>query len=547
MPASRGREVSVQNECEACAGFGWPSRVAAMSQAAAQALEACLGRGVREFVVCAGARNLPLVLSVIRCEGVKVWSHFEERSAAFFALGRIRESKSPIAVITTSGTAVAELLPAVIEAHYQQRPLILITGDRPSGYRASGAPQAIEQVGIFGNYVEGCSDMSVEQESPLAEWSGLRPWHLNICLREHEEVPVLALPVRAVGEPRVPRPPVIKLVDFLEQTLGGLVVLAGGLEEDEREEVYHFLKSLGAPVLADATSGLREVLGGIVLTDGDALLRECAPGKVLRLGDVPVGRFWRDLESCPEIEVLSITRTGFSGLARDSEVITGRVHDVLRGMGAVPRVGDVLDLLRSSGKRRGVLEELLERYPDSEPGLVRVLSSHVATGNSLFLGNSLPIREWNLCAQTTVPVEGVQASRGANGIDGQLSAWLGSTVGHDKAWGIFGDLTVLYDLTAPAFLDLDDGRGRVLVVINNSGGRIFERLPAFKEMSEDERTSVVNGHDRRFESWASMWGLSYQLVASRDDFDLMDHANPLVLELRPDEKQTTEFWEVWDS
>ncbi|HAO96568.1 MAG TPA: 2-succinyl-5-enolpyruvyl-6-hydroxy-3-cyclohexene-1-carboxylic-acid synthase, partial [Verrucomicrobiales bacterium] len=146
-----------------------------MSEATAHTLEACLRRGVREFVVCAGARNLSLVLAVIRCEGTKVWSHFEERSAAFFALGRIRKSGAPVAVITTSGTAVAELMPAVIEAHYQQRPLIVITGDRPPRYRASGAPQTIEQVGLFGNYVEGCNDINGEGVVPLENWSGLSP------------------------------------------------------------------------------------------------------------------------------------------------------------------------------------------------------------------------------------------------------------------------------------------------------------------------------------------------------------------------------------
>ena len=518
-----------------------------MSEVLAQTLEACLRRGVKEFVVCAGARNLPLVLAVIRCEGIKVWSHFEERSAAFFALGRIRGSKAPVAVITTSGTAVAELMPAVIEAHYQQRPLIVITGDRPLRYRSSGAPQAIEQVGLFGHYVEGCSDLNGENVVPLEDWSGLSPWHLNVCLEEHAEVPVISWPADQAARAVIPRPPVTALVSFLEHSFRGLVVMVGGLEEDEREEAYHFLKTLRAPVVADATSGLRELLGGVVLTDGDGVLRDCLPGKVLRLGDVPVGRFWRDLEAHPEIEVLSVTRTGLSGLARDSEVITGRVHDVLRGMGTPPAAGDVLDLLCRSNKRKGILEELLERYPDSEPGLMRVLSSHVATGNSLFLGNSLPIREWNLCAQTSVPVGEVQASRGANGIDGQLSAWLGATMGHDEIWGVFGDLTVLYDLTAPAFLEQDRGKGRVLVVINNRGGRIFDRLPDFKELTQGERECVINSHDQKFESWAAMWDLDYQLVTRCDHFDVTRRERPMVLELKPDEKQTAEFWEVWDS
>ncbi len=518
-----------------------------MSEVTAHTLEACLRRGVKEFVVCAGARNLSLVLAVIRCEGIKVWSHFEERSAAFFALGRIRDSGAPVAVITTSGTAVAELMPAVIEAHYQQRPLIVITGDRPPRYRSTGAPQTIEQVGLFGSYVEGCSDVNGEISAPLEDWSGVFPWHINVCLEEHAEVPVISIPSERVAGANSPRPPVTELVSFLEHTFRGLVVLLGGLEEDEREEAYHFLKTLGAPVVADATSGLRELLGSIALTDGDGILQDSLPGKVLRLGDIPVGRFWRDLDSHPEIEVLSITRTGLSGLARDSGVISGRVHDVLRGMGKPPAVGDVLDLLSRSNKRKGVLDELLERYPDSEPGLMRVLSSHVATGNSLFLGNSLPIREWNLCAQMAVPVEEVRASRGANGIDGQLSAWLGSTNGHDNAWGVFGDLTTLYDLTAPAFLAQDDAKERVLVIINNGGGRIFDRLPEFKELSRDEHNYVVNTHSQKFQSWASMWELDYQLVTRRDHFDVKSQDGPMVLELQPNEKQTLEFWEGWDS
>ena len=139
------------------------------------------------------------------------------------------------------------------------------------------------------------------------------------------------------------------------------------------------------------------------------------------------------------------------------------------------------------------------------------------------------------------------ANRGANGIDGQLSTWLGGTVGHDKAWGIFGDLTALYDLTAPAFLEQDDGKERVLVVINNRGGRIFDRLPDFKELSCNEHKHVVNRHDQKFESWAAMWGLDYQLVTRRDHFDVKSQDRPIVIELQPDEKQTVGFWEVWDS
>ena len=112
--------------------------------------------GVGEFVVCGGARNAVLLEVLSRMEDagkVKVWSHFEERAAGFFALGRTMATGKPCAVVVTSGTAVAELLPAVVEAFYQARPLVLITADRPAEFADSGAPQAIVQAGIFSGYV----------------------------------------------------------------------------------------------------------------------------------------------------------------------------------------------------------------------------------------------------------------------------------------------------------------------------------------------------------------------------------------------------------
>lgn len=131
--------------------------------------------GVAEVCVAAGARNAPLLSAILESEGVKVWSFFEERCAAFFALGRIQADRTPVAVLTTSGTAAAELLPAVIEAHYQGLPLVLLTADRPRRYRGTGAPQAIEQKDLFGPYVSACID--VEQGTSIA-W----PTRMGIAL-----------------------------------------------------------------------------------------------------------------------------------------------------------------------------------------------------------------------------------------------------------------------------------------------------------------------------------------------------------------------------
>lgn len=509
-------------------------------------LGACFERGIGEYVVCAGARNAALVVALLRAEGVRVWPHFEERSAGFFALGRTVATGRPCAVVTTSGTAVAELLPAVVEAHYQGRPLVVISADRPAHFRGSGAPQAIEQPGIFGIYAGGV-DLATELAAGCFDgWSGRGPWHVNVCLEELAEAdPPLGLPA-AFAVPRA-QFATAGLAGFLRDGLfRGLVVMLGGLDPADREDVFHFLAELDVPVVADAASGLREALGRLVLADADRLLAGCWPGKVLRLGDVPVGRCWRDLEDHPEVEVFSVTRSGFSGLARPSQVVHAEVARVIRGLGPVEPVGDVLDLLPASTRRRAQLAELLEAWPDSEPGLLRTLSGYAATGSGVFLGNSLPVREWGMFAQDRLPVTNVRAARGANGIDGQLSHWLGASADEAQAWGVFGDLTTLYDLAAPALLGRVERGGRRLVVVNNGGGQIFGQVKALRGLPAGELDVLTNAHAHGFGAWARMWELGHVRIACGDDFDQLDsHAGPLVVELVPNAAQTRGFWEAY--
>jgi 2-succinyl-5-enolpyruvyl-6-hydroxy-3-cyclohexene-1-carboxylate synthase len=121
--------------------------------------------GVADFCVCSGSRNAPLIAVIERA-----YSFVDERSAAFFAVGRARRDDRPVAVITTSGTAAAELLPAAIEAYYSGTPIVLITADRPARYRGTGAPQAIEQESLFGVYAA----RSIEA------WNRRMPLHINV-------------------------------------------------------------------------------------------------------------------------------------------------------------------------------------------------------------------------------------------------------------------------------------------------------------------------------------------------------------------------------
>ena len=510
----------------------------------------CLAKGVREFVVCSGARNIPLISALIKCEDVVVWSHFEERAAGFYALGRMMDTREPCAVITTSGTAVAELLPAVVECHYQGRPLLVISADRPSEYRGSGAPQAIEQVGMFGGYVGGCEDVEGSVSGLFDGWNGKIPWHLNVCLGEDLEGEVEAGMNQEIGEwiPEREKINVTDFVRFFDDVWKGVIVCVGGLEPEDRADVFHLLKTLKVPVIADPTSGLRELLGDLCLTDSDRILQHAQVGKILRIGDIPVGRFWRDLENISQVEVLNLSRTGFSGLARKSETITGSISRIIKGAGEMSEVGDVTDLLKGNGRRAAQIDELLESYPDSEASFVRMTSIYATMAESIYLGNSLPIREWGLFAQRDkeTPHELVRANRGANGIDGQLATWAGWTHGIHDAWIFLGDLTALYDLSAPSLLHDCEAEGRVIVVMNNGGGRIFDRLPRVQNMDDAQKGIIANEHAFNFESWAMMWGWDYQRVDNVDELEIEAGVAPLVVELVPCEKQTKAFWEAYD-
>jgi 2-succinyl-5-enolpyruvyl-6-hydroxy-3-cyclohexene-1-carboxylate synthase len=510
---------------------------------AEQTIRAALLAGIREFVVCAGARNAALVEVLAQAQEAgkaTLWGHFEERCAGFFALGRCMTTQAPCAVVTTSGTAAAELLPSIIEAHYQQRPLIAITADRPAIFRGTGAPQAIEQENLFGVYA-GCG--------PLADWSRIGPWQCNVELEE--EFAVQSCDFSAdLSPPATAQKPVTvaALARWLrDDNSGGLVALVGSLEPEEQEEVWHFLDALRIPVLADATSGLREALAHIGLPDGDRLLRQTPPQKILRLGNIPTGRFWRDLESLPSTEVWSITRTGFTGLARSSNVVTGPVHRVVKSLGHQDRIGDPLGYFENTARRAAQIEELLEAYPESEPGWIRTLSHYATLASSLFVGNSLPVREWNGFAQWQRPVNRVLANRGANGIDGQLSTWWGASAHEENAWCLVGDLTALYD-SAAAFLQQQcEQKGRVLVILNNGGGRIFERLPRLKQMQANARALMIHPHSIDFSGWATQWGMTYLRADSPDDLDTFEPgARTFVLEVRPDPQQTADFWKAWE-
>lgn len=506
-------------------------------QLSLRTLDAVLSSGVREFCVCAGARNAPFVAQLEATEGVRMFPFFDERAAAFFALGRIRDLNRPVAVVMTSGTAVAETLPAVIEAYYQGLPLMVISADRPSRFRGTGAPQSIEQVGLFSSYVEKCLDLEGEAPIELAAWSGLRPLHLNLCLEE----PAGLQPTSPLTAPELParRPASFHAPSSQIHTLSKPVVIVGPLQNDEKQAVQDFLNQNEVPFVAEGPSGLElepSTWRRRILCPEKTLplgFQSQVLGSVLRLGGVPTMRFWRDLEErFAQIPVTACSNAGFSGLSRPVTQFRG-LQDLPTFRILDPMSFAFLDRDQETFER---LLILLQKYPRAEASLVRefALAAHE---DSIYLGNSLPVREWDLVSGD-LPARDVWANRGANGIDGQISSFLGWTQGPGRtAWALLGDLTTLYDLSAPWITKALAPRERRLVIINNFGGQIFK--PMFK------RDLFLNRHELHFEAWARMWGWSYLSSEDGAVFNSASFSHEQIIELRPDEKSSDFFNQEW--
>lgn len=521
--------------------------------------------GVREWVVATGARNLALVRELVNASGARIWHGFEERSCGFFALGRIQGGAGPVAVVTTSGTAAAELLPAVIEAHYQGLPLVVVTADRPQRFRGSGAPQAIEQAGLFEPYCGYSVDLADDGAMgwPLPTripWN--QPSQVNVCLEEPSapdgpdeawDLPLCdgkgQVGPESGGEERM-------VEDFLRTDRPTLALVAGLNSDQEREAVASWLRRVQLPALWECTAGwgdpeyapdpVRSPPPG--RPGQEALLKQVSVGQVLRIGSVPSWRWWRDLEKRPEVGVLSISRSGHRGLGR-TEGCRGLAVD-LASLGAwggeCPARPSGIPAMAFASH----LEDLADRFPRSEPALLAALNRVIEPQALVFIGNSLPIREWNLVS-AGMPPRRCYAARGANGIDGQISHGLGVGGHGDEIWIVVGDLTALYDLSAPYWIAqlqrLRPGLRIRIVVVNNGGGRIFSRLPAFAGLSEEQRVVTENRHETQFEGWSRMWGLDHLVVTGAEGI----HAGfpdalsgRVVVELRPDEEQTRLFQEA---
>ena len=497
--------------------------------------------GVHTICLCPGGRNAPLVLAcAAACESFEIVSFFEERSAAFFALGRTERDGRPAAVITTSGTAAAELLPAMLEAAHAGRPLIAVTADRPRRLRGTGAPQTINQLPLFAS--AGTPVLDIDAPGQLDALPVARgPLHLNVCFDEPlvddpiESAALNPLPTPAAAPPWMETAEAQRLCHDFFREVHHPLVLVSSLDAAEARALAPWLASLECPLYLEAVSQLRghRNLQEFSLHSGERILLtpECraACDGVIRIGSVPTPRFWRE---CEDWKVLHVSRVNLPGLAQAAPVIPLELFDQISA-DFTPTAGRTAPLFARDRAAAEKLTQLLAAEPRSEAGLVRALSAHLADDARILLGNSLPIREWDLATPRQPDARSLFANRGVNGIDGLVSTALGLAGTDRPAAAVLGDLSALYDLAGLWPAAQLPGLDFTLAVINNGGGKIFDRM--FRH------EAFLNRHNLRLRGWAEMFCWHYGTMHAPDE--PLPPARPRLIEVLPDDEATRRFAE----
>lgn len=510
---------------------------------------------MRHAVVCPGSRNAPVLLALHGDPRITCWSVLDERAAGFMALGIAKATGTPAAVCVTSGTAVSNLLPAATEAHEAGVPVLLLTADRPPELRDGGAGQTIDQLRALDHVCRWVIEADLGDASAARErWVRSTtcravhatrgagrpgPVQVNLPLREPLTHPEPAAPLTAGRDDGAPWLAVTRaegtdpraINELAGRCLGAHrgVIIAGRSETSP--ELAALLPRLAAaldwPLLADPMSGARRgphaVAGYDVLLSGERH-RELIPELVLRVGDLPVSkplRAWLAGPAAGAAQVLLTPEAVWSDPdAAASDWLTGNPGLLVRALtsaisgareGAsderaglaehgwtqqwIETAADALDAAKGAPLHHATVEpghpDPAASAPLTEALVAETLATALPAGASLVVGASLPIRMLERWAPAIDSPPRVLSNRGANGIDGVVSTAFGVlAAGAGPVFAYIGDLTLLYDqggLAGASRL----GRPLQLVVVNNHGGRIFDRLPVAEHASQDVMEALI--------------------------------------------------------
>lgn len=494
--------------------------------------------GVREVVISPGSRSTPLALAFEAHPKIKTWIHPDERSAAFFALGLIKGSGKPVAILCTSGTAAANYTPAIAECQISRVPLIVLTSDRPHELRSVGAPQAINQVNMFSNYVnfqfdlpiaDGTEQMlyTIHYQMQIASqylYGPHRgPIHFNMPFREPltpdmNRVDLLKSQVKTL--PHYQKSIAVKGISAILQKKKGLIIV-GDMQHQEVDQILTYSTVYDMPILADPLSQLRKSNHPNVITTYDLLYRvglDLDVDFVIRVGKPVISKKlnqWLKRTKAYQILVQNNDKIDVFPMPPNIsyEISANDFFRSLMEEESVQRK-DWLELWQSLEQQSRVEIKDYLNHASDEAVYVGEVIHKLSKGDALFVGNSMPIRDVdNLMFETEAEV---YANRGANGIDGVVSTAIGMAA-HKKVTLLIGDLSFYHDMNGLLMAKLNDININI-VLVNNDGGGIFSYLPQKDSASDyfERLFGTPTGLD--FEHAALLYDFTFERFESLNDF-----------------------------
>ena len=447
--------------------------------------------GITDVVISPGSRNAPLSIAFHQASVkglIKLHVRIDERTAAFFALGIAKASGRPVPIVCTSGTAVANYHPAVLEASHTNLPLLVLTADRPASLRKTGANQTTEQARIFGKAVRYFADVSgsvYPMELPLNSLQS-GPVHLNI---QFEEPLIGDKSDNWLNDLTITAP---KIFDrktpgtFYTKSTRGVLVIGhdrGGLAVDA---VRDFADALGWPVIAeDPLTFEKAISHASIFLTSRAIADDLVPDTVVVIGRTTLSRSINAFIKSARKEIVIDPRMA----TVDSDRMASQKFLQLPKVEVQPADSEYKEKWQKYSQRAAKMFGDISQW--SEALIAREIGAAIPTGTALFVSSSRPIRDLEGFASARTGVE-TFANRGLAGIDGNISTALGIASQRKETIAVLGDLGFLHDLTG--LIHNEDINLKILV-INNDGGGIFSTLSQRGVAGFEEVFGTPHGKD----------------------------------------------------
>lgn len=501
--------------------------------------------GVKNAVISPGSRSTPLAYACMKQKNLTVYRQIDERSAAYFALGLAKASGEPVMLLCTSGTAAANYFPAIVEAYYARVPLIVVTADRPHELRDVGAPQAINQINLFGSHVKWSVDMPMPELENRLDFLGRHlhrsvataktepkgPVHINVPFREplridfeqnyksRGEITYLGAELSLTAE----------MKKFLQEKLAkpkGLLII-GEMTAEIPKDFWLFIQKLQWPVLADPLSNIRANIDPsceeLIVDSYDALLKNSAfkdavvPDVVLRVGPQPVSKPLSLYLTAIKPETYIVIDE--SPMLRDAQsVVTHHLQASTKELWQLPIEEQKENEYRIQWTQASsIYWQVVERHCEDEKdeGVLAKLFFNEIDACDIVVGSSMPIRDVDTFFKATERDVRIYANRGANGIDGVVSTAFGvQAAGKRPGYLYIGDLSFLHDMNGLIASKMQE-TDLTIVVMNNDGGGIFSYLPQSQEERHfEELFGTPTG--LTFNDAAKMYDAEYAAVETKD-------------------------------